>query len=527
MNLYDISRFLGVCETAGVPVPQAPLDDKLYDESRYTGYADAWVRPTDAAQVQTVLTAANRYRIPVTTIAMQTSVTGASTPQGGVVLDLSGLTGVSPQDAALVRPGTILLDYKRSVEALGLFYPPDPTSQNIASIGGTVACNASGALSYLYGPTRDYVDGLQVVLPTGELIDIRRGDVLCRDDTLVIPASLPYPRLAHDIAIPLSPEISPSWRDLKSAAGLWLSKPMDLVDLFIGTEGLFGVIVNIRTRLLPLRDLFFSLMILVPDRRTIVALVQVLDMFTHPEREEAVCTNSDADLSKVFALVTSPAAAERLNLIRPACMEWFDAATSRLVSDRSAPSLYGRLYIEQEYRPGTGADSYLEQWTDFQELMADHGYPLEIEAAVAENQVRAMIIERRAVPELLNKRIRPGLTKAASDCAVPMRHLEGFLELHDALPEGRTYVFGHIGNAHLHANLMPDDADELKDFRAILKDLAAQTIAMGGTVSGEHGIGKLKKPLFELMASKATLDHIRAVKSALDPNMLLNRGNTL
>ncbi len=223
--------------------------------------------------------AANRHRVRLTVVSGKTSLTGVAVPQGGVVVELKGLNSIDPEEPAIVGPGMILKDYRDRLRLKGLFYPPDPTSEESCTIGGNVACNASGALSYLYGPTRDYVSGLKVLLPTGAILDIDRGQVASSRGMFVVPAELITDGGSKPLEIPVPRTGSTPWRVCKSSAGLFSSDPMDLVDLFIGSEGILGIFLQVRTRLLPRRNPYFALMLSMPSRELTCRAVRLLDSF--------------------------------------------------------------------------------------------------------------------------------------------------------------------------------------------------------------------------------------------------------
>ena len=224
----------------GITVLQAGFEDYLRDESRFQGRAEALVRPRKANEVAQVVSLAKRYSMPITAVSGKTSLTGSCVPVSGVILDVKSLDGIDAEDPTRVGPGVILRQYKDHVHGMGLFYPPDPTSEESCTLGGNVACNASGALSYLYGPTRTYIRGMKLVLASGSILDLERGQVESLDGFFTVPARRLSPVGSHDLVIPVPRRGAPPWRKCKSAAGLYASDPMDLVDLFIGSEGILG-----------------------------------------------------------------------------------------------------------------------------------------------------------------------------------------------------------------------------------------------------------------------------------------------
>ncbi len=187
----------------GIPVVRTGFEGYLRDESRFQGFADGLIRALQPRHVRDVLRLARSWNVPITVVSGKTSLTGACVPVGGVVLDVKGLDFVDPRDPSRVGPGVILRHYKDHVDRMGLFYPPDPTSEESCTLGGNVACNASGALSYLYGPTRTYVRGMKLVLALGSFLDIERGQVQSSDGFFTIPARSLDPPMPHDLKIPV------------------------------------------------------------------------------------------------------------------------------------------------------------------------------------------------------------------------------------------------------------------------------------------------------------------------------------
>ncbi len=265
-----MNEFFDDCRGLGISIKTRGIEEYLRDESRFQGHALGLARMREEREILDILTLANKWNVPITVVSGKTSLTGAPVPLGGIVLDLKGLDAIDPDDPAVVQPGVILKLYKNHVQSRELFYPPDPTSEDSCTLGGNVACDASGALSYLYGPTRNYIQGLRVALPTGSVLDINRGDVISCEGLFRIPARVNEPTRERDLLVPVPKTVAPPWNICKNAAGLFSAEPMDLVDLFIGSEGILGIILEIRTRLLPRRSDFFALMLYLPSRELTV-----------------------------------------------------------------------------------------------------------------------------------------------------------------------------------------------------------------------------------------------------------------
>jgi D-lactate dehydrogenase (cytochrome) len=529
-----MDNFLKQCRSLQISVRETDFDEYLRDESRFTGHASALIRARDVQEVVHVLKLAHQMNVQVTVVSGKTSVTGGPVPLGGVILDVIALNGIDEDDPRNVGPGVILKDYKQRVEEKGLYYPPDPTSEDSCTLGGNVSSNASGASSYLYGPTREYIDGLSVVLPTGTLLTVNRGDVVSRGGALRVPGGLLEPGQDEDLIIPVPRTRVPPWHVCKNSAGLFSQDPMDLVDLFVGSEGILGVIVKIRTVLLTGKKSRFSLMLYVPSLDFTVDLIGLLDRFTRFFHASESHLKDDIDESlKRFTGRPIDGWQERFSSVTPCCVEWFGSSCARFLSSVRARKLndaYGALYLEQEFSAGENPADVAAQWGDLVEML-NQGLPeqtpsIDSEVALDEKHLRGLKEERHRVPEKLNESIKPGMVKIATDFSVPKHLLGDLLSLYDSrLPKDKSYVFGHIGNAHVHANLVPDDSDEAGQFRALYMDLAKEVCRLGGSVAGEHGIGKLKREALEMMIGSDGIEEIRRVKRTLDPKGILNPQN--
>ena len=232
------------------------------------GYADRVVFPESVEEVSEILAAANRDRVPVTVSGAGTGTVGGRVAFGGIVLatdKLNHIKSIVHEDGggyAVVEAGVILSDLQRAVDHEGLLYPPDPTERG-CFIGGTVATNASGARTFKYGPTRNYIRRLKVVLASGEIVDLRRGDVRADADGRI--------RVGSSIDVRLPSYQMPATR--KNASGYFVAPEMDAVDLFIGSEGTLGVICEVETRLLPKPEGLLSGVVFFADEADVLALV--------------------------------------------------------------------------------------------------------------------------------------------------------------------------------------------------------------------------------------------------------------
>jgi D-lactate dehydrogenase (cytochrome) len=456
----------------------AVLAGYLTDASNVHGRADGLVRPRTVEEVAAVLAHAQEQGIPVLPVGSRTSTTAGAVPEGGWVMSMEAFDqlGEITVDQATADAGVILGDLQRAVAEQGRLYPPDPTSWNECTLGASIACNASGARTFRYGPTRAWVDALEVVLPTGTILQVRRGDP--------IPASWP----------------APTWRPPsgKNAAGI--PAPSSLLDLFIGTEGTLGVITRATVRLTDAPCDVLGLLVWFRDRRAATAFV---------------------------ARAREAARADQRGALSPRCIEYFDAACLELARSRLGgvpEEARAGLFCEQEVE-ACGADAHLEAWMEAAlgcDALVDDTFVAA--DAPTRQQLNAL---RHAIPAGINERVvRNGMRKVGTDLAVPDAALDEMMDAYEAAP-GEHVLFGHIGDNHLHLNLLPHNADELQVALAYYDELARKAVALGGTVSAEHGIGKLKRKHLEWMVGSDVLASFRALKGALDPRDILARGNVL
>ncbi len=528
-----MQQFISECKKKSIPIIETGFDNYLADESRFRGYASGLIRAREIGHVVETVKLAVKHTVGLTVVSGKTSLTGAPVPLGGTIIDLSGLDSINPDDPSEVGPGTVLKRYRDHVDTYGLFYPPDPTSADSCSIGGNVACNASGALSYLYGPTRDYIRGLKIVLPTGNILDIERDDVTSSAGFFNIQKELLIGDSPQELRIPVPTRGSRPWDICKSSPGLYSSEPMDLVDLFIGSEGILGIVVQVRTRLLPRRNPYFALMLYTPNRDQTVDLVTLLDFFKRcfHDGDHYLKAEIDQKLKRMTG-VARFSSCEKFIKIAPACIEWFGAAVAAFLSPEQSHKMeefYGCMYIEQEYPLGEDPLDALQQWAELIAAINEGQFvKIETEVALDQAQIRKWREERKKVPEKLNESIRPGRVKVGMDYAVPMSKLGDLLKLYDELlPRGKSYAFGHIGNAHIHCNLIPENEEEAISARQIVRGIGQDVCRMGGSVSGEHGIGKLKHEALEMMLGPEGIEEIRIIKKLFDPNLILNIGNMI
>jgi D-lactate dehydrogenase (cytochrome) len=437
------------------------------------GYADRVFLPETIEEVSEILSAANRDRTPVTVSGAGTGTVGGRVPFGGIVLATDRLNHIKSvgNDRAVAEAGVILADFQRAVDQKGLLYPPDPTERG-CFLGGTVATNASGARTFKYGPTRNYIERLKVVFASGEVLELRRGE-----------------KNLFNFTVP--PYRPPATR--KNAAGYFFTPDMDAIDLFIGSEGTLAVICEIETRLVPKPQ----------------GLLSGVVFFAHQD--------------DVLAFV----AAARATLDARA-LEFFDNESLNFLREKY-PNIpgdaAGAIFFEQETTDET-EESILNDWLAL--LDQHHAFADSWFATGEQDQARLREF-RHQLPVLMNEWFaRYRQRKVSTDMAVPDDAFAGLFRLYqDTLrASGLRYtIFGHIGDNHVHVNILPRDEDEGARARELYVQFLKYAASVGGTLSAEHGVGKLKRDYLRLFYTDDQLRAMAAVKKVFDPNGILGRGN--
>ncbi len=454
------------------------LEGYLTDASNVHGHADALVRPTSTAEVAEVVRHCQANGIPLTVSAGRTSTTAAPVPFGGWLLSTERLVRILDigHDTATAQPGVYLGAFQREIEEKGRFYPPDPTSRHECTLGASIACNASGARTFKYGPTRPWVEALEVVLPTGEIRRFRRGEP--------VPEGWP----------------TPDWHEPKVKTAAGYAPPVDAVDLFVGQEGTLGVVTEATVRLTDLPTAVIGLLAYFRDRESAIRFVEA---------------------------ARAAAKADRTGPLSPRCLEYFDHHCLALVRERVGDvpeGAHDALFCEQEVE-SCGEDEHLTAWWAALEA-AGALVDGTVVATDPSGQARLHAL-RHAVPAGINEQVvRNGMPKVGTDLAVPDAALREMMDLYESSAFDHV-LFGHIGDNHLHLNLLPRTAEELSAAKAWYTELARRAVALGGSVSGEHGIGKVKKGQLALMLDEGTLASFRRLKQHLDPQWILGRGTML
>jgi len=433
------------------------LNTYLEDASGYRGHADEVLVPANETELISILDRASRDCIPVTISGAGTGVTGGRVAQGGWVVSLEKFRRLEIDEGwAIVGSGISLEALQAAAERTGQFYAPDPTERT-ASIGGTIATNASGSRSFRYGSTRRHIAGLRVLLMDGRVLDVKRGD-----------------KVDFDV-----PEI-PLPHTTKNTAGYQLFPGMDWIDLFVGSEGTLGVVTEAEVLL---------------QKKPADVLAGVVFL---------VSEGAALDVAEAWRTIPG------LRMI-----EYFDNRSLKFLRQKFP-----------EVPQHAGAALLIEQENGDIDFWAEHA-PEDSWFAVSDQDRERFRRFRHALPELVNDTMRRrGFLKLNSDYAVPLnRNREMLAYYHVGLQELDYVIFGHLGDAHVHVNILPSSEIQFQDGQALMLEFARHAVALGGTVSAEHGLGKRKAHLLELQYTPEQIEAMKAVKRRLDPKWLLNRGN--
>ncbi|MEH7084868.1 glycolate oxidase subunit GlcD [Neobacillus drentensis] len=414
---------------------------------------DAVVSPRNTKEVSEVVKVCNENKVPIVPRGSGTNLCGGTCPtEGGVVILSKHMNRIVDLDEAnltiTVQPGVICLDVANAASAKGLFYPPDPGSMKIATIGGSINENSGGLRGLKYGVTRDYVIGLEVVMPNGDII--RTGG-----------------KLAKDVA------------------------GYDLTRLMVGSEGTLGIITEAILKLIPMPE----------TKKTMLALYQDLEA-------------AAKSVSKIIA-----------NKIIPITLEFLDQPTIRVVEDYSQIGLptdvQAVLLIEQD-----GSPEVVERDIEKIIKVCEQEGAVSVQVASSEEEALALAAARRTALSAL-ARLKP--TTVLEDATVPRSELAKMVNAINNIADKynlQICTFGHAGDGNLHPTC-PTDArnhEEMERVEMAFAEIFEKAVELGGTITGEHGVGVMKAPYLEWKLGKEGIAVMKAIKQALDPNNIMNPG---
>lgn len=424
-----------------------------YDATNQKFLPDAVLFPINATDISEVMKLANSEGFPVVPRGAGSGTSGGSLPvEGGVLLSLEEMNRIIEIDAenltAIVEPGVVNVDLQIEAGKHDLFFPPDPSSLKFCTIGGNIAECAGGPRAVKYGVTRDYILSLEVVMPTGEVIET-------------------------------------GVRTMKGVVGY------DLTRLIVGSEGTLGVVTRATVKLLPRPAAV----------KTMLAIFKDL---------------SDASRA-VTAIIGSrilPSALELMDMVSIRCVE----ESLNLGIPDEAEAI---LLIELD-----GEEELIEKQCEAVRELCESNGALSFRVAKGKMKVRELWRVRRAIPPALIK-IKPD--KINEDVVVPRSRIVELITGVQRIAREKELTiasFGHAGDGNIHVNIMVDKSDpvEASKGREAVVEVFKLTIALGGTISGEHGVGTAKAPYIGMELKPPVIDVMRRIKASLDPKGVLNPG---
>jgi D-lactate dehydrogenase (cytochrome) len=490
-----------------VKTQKEDFQDYLIDASNLPGgYAEKFFIPNTTEEISEIVKEANQKNIAVSICGSRTGLVGGCIPFGGYLISLEKFNQIKEitDNSAIAGAGVILKDFQKETEAKGLFYPPDPTEWS-CQLGGTVATNASGSRSFKYGSTRRYVRKLKIVLPTGDIVDLKRGQIFSDSAGFIEIPIDSGKTIKAKIPTYLQPDVR------KNTSGYFSAEKVDAIDLFIGSEGTLGIVTEIQFKLLPKPKGFLSGIVFFKEEFNLLSFV-------------AEARNISFETRKI----QNPKS-EIQNRLDATLIEYFDAEALSFIKEKFPETpeyMCGAVYFEQETNDET-EDVLFEQWN---ELLEKHGAEIEVSWFTTTDADRQKMRDfRHALPVAVNEWIiKHRQRKVSTDIAVPDQNFASMLRFYQQTLKnsGLNYViFGHIGDNHVHVNILPKDADEAHRSKQLYGRFIAQGIMLGGTISAEHGIGKIKSKYLYVMYGERFLNEMAELKKAFDPKGILGRNN--
>ncbi len=468
---------------------------------------------------------------PVLAVGAQSSLTGGATPMGELVIALGRMRGEVrvAGDRVTVGPGLTLAELGAALAPHGRWYPPAPTYDG-ATVGGSIATNAAGAATFKYGTTRAWVEALTVVLASGEVLDLARGEVVAHPEG--------YFEIEQASGVTRVPVPSYRMPDVpKCSAGYFAAPGMDLVDLFVGAEGTLGIITSAALRTEAAPPSIAHALVWCRNEAEGLALVRAFrdaSQATWRDRDPrgidvAAIEHMDA---RSLALLREDDADRQIGIVVPA-----DAALALLMQLELPPgSTAERCYDELgALADGAAPDTPLVRAARLLERVGlldrtELALPGEIERA------RQFAALREAVPAAVNRRVGLAklqvdarIEKTAADMIAPFDRFADAMRLFREAFGRRGLdlaIWGHASDGNVHPNVVPRSYEDVVQGAAAILECGRAIVAMGGSPLAEHGVGRsaVKQQLLELLYGREGIAEMRAVKRALDPTGLLAPG---
>jgi D-lactate dehydrogenase (cytochrome) len=501
-------------------------DDYLVDSANFPGgHAAGVVVPRSTAEVAEIL----RSGATILPIGAQSSLTGGATPMGETILSTAKLTTIADAGAGRVTVGAGVT-VAAMQEWLGqrqAWYPPSPTFAG-ACAGGIVATNAAGASTFKYGSTRPWVEALTIVLADGTILELPRGAMRARDGRFRLDTISG----ARDVPVPAyrMPEVA------KRSAGYHAEPDMDLVDLFIGSEGTLGVITHVTFRTLQPAPHLALALVPCPTEAGALALVAALrdasEEAWRARRPGAVDVSAIEHMDRrSIAIAREDGALLRHNVSIPAATEVLLLVQLELEAGLDA----GRAFQQIQDSLSDGGDNGL---AGFCRMLDRAGVIDDAEIALPHDTRRAadFLAIREAVPAGVNHRVAaakrsidPRIEKTAADMIVPFARFAEMMEVYRAGFSSRGLdfaIWGHLSDGNVHPNVIPRSLDDVVRGKEAILEFGQHVARLGGCPLAEHGVGRspVKQALLRQLYGPDGLAQMRAVKRALDPEWRLAPG---
>ncbi|MCK4643417.1 FAD-binding oxidoreductase [bacterium] len=479
----------------------------LSDESKLAGFTELIIFPESKQELSQVIGEFYSQEKPFHVSGARTGIVGGGVPNGAALIstvELNKIIGYERSGSGTslqVEPGVTLEeidDYLKSTNYEGVEYRFNvDVTEKSATIGGVWATNGSGARSFMYGPARKNILSCDIVLPSGQMIHLDRGNYLFKgskfyDDSLLI----------EEVDME-----GYSFADIKNNAGFYFRNDMPLLDLFIGSEGLLGIAAQIELRLYPATELLGVLCFLDTEDNAL----DLADQVRSRERLSSLEYFGPAAIILLKNLSTLKGNPSKIPSIDK--------------TDKTA------LYLEYITEGEKDTENIYEELTP---LLSSCGGDIDRTwTAFDSSEMKRLKDFRHALPEAINTKIArlqvryPSVHKMSTDMALPSEKFRDvFSRMRNLLSDSglEHYVFGHLGDFHLHINIIPNCDREIRAAYNLYNNLSAIGLVAGGTISAEHGVGVLKKKYLPRMYSEAEIGIIRRIKRIFDPKWLLNRG---
>jgi D-lactate dehydrogenase (cytochrome) len=508
-------------------IDPAAADAFLEDAAHYPGgHARGVMFPATAGDIADILVSAPS----VLPVGVQSSLTGGATPMGELIVSTAKLTRIvdSSTDRITVGAGVSVAAIQEHLAAAGAWFPPAPTFTG-ASAGGIASTNAAGAATFKYGSTREWVEGIVVVLADGTILDLPRGQHMATAEGFHLqtrggPVVVEVPTYAM-------PAVA------KRSAGYYAHPGMDLVDLFIGAEGTLGVIAEVTFRVVTPRP--EPALALIPCASDADALELVIAL-----ARASLDTRRDKDPNGIDAAAIENMDARSIAILR-------EDGADRANDVTFPPGTTVALLVQLELPPGTTAADAYEQigralsanaldtpLSRFCQLLAGMDLLEVTELALPGDRRRAgqLIAIREAVPAGVNRRvgaakrdIDPRIEKTAADMVVPVDRFGDMMTVYRRGFESRNLdyaIWGHISDGNVHPNVIPRSHDDVLRGKEAILEFGRAAVALGGCPLAEHGVGRntVKQTLLRQLYGDQGIEQMRAVKRALDPGWKLAPG---